>query len=376
MIEENIRNLISLHENRWKLLESEDKLKVGWLSISTPEEIIYAANMIPYRITGETRPQCPRASSYMHRNLCPYVLSCFEEVLDGVHKFASGTIIVNACDARRRLYDVWNYYDSSKFLHILDFPKEVNSDSKNYFKYQLKNLIRSLEQMFRYKITDDKLKEAIYMFNESRALLTELYRFRRKGIAPISSSQSINIVKASMTGLRKEFNQRLSLLLEDIKKDQHIYQQGKYRVLLSGSYFDHTNIAEIFEANGAEIVCEDVSTGVKYFEGQVDLEGDSLDALATYYLNKATCARMADSGRRFDHLWNLVETYNIQLVVYFNLKFCDNNLLDFPLFKKKLNEKGIPVLFIEAERSVENIEQIKTRVIAFLESQIGYGNEM
>ena len=372
MIEENVKNLISLHENRWELLKTEDKLKIGWLSISTPEEIIYAANMIPYRITGETRPNFPLASSYMHRNLCPYVLSCFEEVLDDVHKFASGTIIVNACDARRRLYDVWDYYDSSKFLHIMDFPKEINPNSKNYFKYQLKNLIRSLEQEFHCKITDDALKESIHLFNETRSLLNDLNRFRRKGIAPISCSQSINIVKSSMTGLRTEFNKRLSLLLEDIQKDQTIYHQKKYRVLLSGSYFDHTNIAEIFEANGAEIVCEDVSTGVKYFEGQVNLEGDPLDALATYYLNKATSARMADSERRFDHLWDLVEKYNIQSVVYFTLKFCDNNLLDFPFIKKKLNERGIPVLFIEADRSVENIEQIKTRVVAFLESEIGY----
>jgi benzoyl-CoA reductase/2-hydroxyglutaryl-CoA dehydratase subunit BcrC/BadD/HgdB len=58
-------------------------------------------------------------------------------------------------------------------------------------------------------------------------------------------------------------------------------------------------------------------------------------------------------------------------VIYFSLKFCDNNLLDFPLVKKKLNEKGVPVFLIEAERSFKNIEQIKTRIIAFLESQIG-----
>lgn len=375
MIKEKVKDIISMYENRWYLLENESKPKINWLSICTPEEIIYAANMIPYRITGDTRPNFFRANAYMHRNICPYVLSCFEEALDGVHKFASGTIIVNACDARRRLYDVWKYYDNSKFLHLLDFPKVVNPHTKDYFKNQLKQLINALEKDFHCKITHDSLNEAINLCNETRALLNELYELRRKGIAPVVCSQAISIVKTSMMGLRKEFNHKLSELLEYIKNFQNNDHQKKYRVLLCGSYFDHISIAEIFEAYGADIVCEDVSTGVKYFEGKVALEGDPIDALACYYLEKATCARMTDSEKRFKHLWELVENYNIQSVLYFTLKFCDNNLLDFPFIKKKLNERGIPVLLIEAERSIVNIEQIKTRIIAFLESQMGYGNQ-
>lgn len=370
MTEERIKDIIGLHENRWRLLENEERPKIGWLSISTPEEIIYAANMIPYRITGETRPNFPKASSKMHRNLCPYVLSSFEEALDGVHKFNSGTIIVNACDARRRLYDVWKHYDNSKFLHILDFPKVYNENSKIYFKNQLLHLIKALEKDFNCKITDDSLKEAISLWNETRMLLNELYDLRKKGIAPITSSQAVNLVKASMMGMRREFNQQLSHLLDDFKNNHSGNQSKKYRVLLCGSYFDHTNIAEIYEGYGADIVCEDTSTGVKYFEGQVDMEGDPVDALASYYLGKSTCARMTDTDKRFNHLWNLVESYNIQSVVYFTFKFCDNNLLDFPYIKKKLNERGIPVFLIEAERSVENIEQIKTRIMAFLESNM------
>ena len=372
MIEKMVNDVISLHEHRRDLLINESRPKINWLSICTPEEIIYAAGMIPYRITGETRPNFIRANTYMHRNICPYVLSCFEEALDGVHKFAAGTIIVNACDARRRLYDVWKFYDDTKFLHLLDFPKVVNPATKNYFKNQLRELIKAIERYFHCKITDDSLREAITLCNETRILLSELYDLRRKGIAPISGSQAINLVKACMTGLREEFNKRLSRLLEEIKNIQNKNSPKKHRVLLCGSYFDHANILEIFKAYGADIACEDVSTGVKYFEGLVDPEGDPLDALASYYLEKATCARMTDSQKRFEHLLNLVEEYDIQSVMYFTLKFCDNNLLDFPFIKNKLDERGIPVFLIEAERSVENIEQVKTRVIAFLESRMGF----
>ncbi len=371
-MEQLIEDIIQLHKNRFQRLKNETKPKINWLSICTPEEVIYAANMIPYRITGETRPNFPRASAYMHRNICPYVLSCYEEALEEVHQFASGTVIVNACDARKRLFDVWKYFGNSTFLHLLDFPKVFNPNTRKYFKQQIKQLVKSLEEHFQCSITGDSLKEAIHLCNETRGLLGELYDLRRKGKTPITGSQAINLVKAGMTGLRKEFNQKLSRLISHIKNNNYTGNQKKYRLMLCGSYFDHTDISRIFEENGADIVCEAVSTGINYFEGQVNPEGDPIDALAEYYLGKAICARMTDSEKRFNHLWNLVENYNIQAVIFFTLKFCDNNLFDFPFQKKKLNERGIPVFFIEAERAIENIEQVKTRIMAFIESRIGY----
>lgn len=369
-MEKQISDILALNEKRLQQFAQEDKPIINWLSISTPEEIILAADMIPYRITGDTRSEFPKASSAMHRNVCPYVLSCYEEVLDGVHAFASGSVIVNVCDARRRLYDVWKYYDDSKFLYSLDFPKVVNSLTKGYLKSQFLGLCRALESRFSCKITDDSLKEAIDLCNESRRLLQQVYHLRKTGAISLPSSQAIQLVKTSMAGFRKEFNEKLSDLVRAV--NDGVWQKEKYRILLTGSYFDHAEIADLVESYGAEIVCEDVSTGLKYFEGQVETEGDPLEALASYYLEKASCARMTDYGRNFRRVSALIDEYNIQAVIYFTLKFCDNNLFVYPFLKKQLNERGIPVFLIESERAIENREQVKTRIAAFLESQMGY----
>jgi benzoyl-CoA reductase/2-hydroxyglutaryl-CoA dehydratase subunit BcrC/BadD/HgdB len=371
MIDQIIEDIDDLNINKYQLLENSDKLKVGWLSIYVPEEIIYAANMLPYHISGENGHNFPKASTHMHSNLCPYVLSSFEEVLDGIHNFSSGTIFVNACDARRRLYDVWKHFDSSKFLYLLDFSKVVNSHAKKYFRRQLENFVHAMEKHFHCKITEESLSQSIHFWNETRSMLNELYELRRAGKVSITSSQAIKIVKAGMTGLRDMFNRKLSRLLREIRGSSNTITEKKYKILLCGSFFDQVKIAEIVEDYGAEIACENVSMGIKYFEGEVDTTIDPLTALADYYLEKATCARMTDFKKRFDHILSLVQNYNIQSVIYFTLKFCDNNLLDFPLVKKKLNEKGVPVFLMESERTIENTEQIKTRIIAFLESQMG-----
>ena len=48
-------------------------------------------------------------------------------------------------------------------------------------------------------------------------------------------------------------------------------------------------------------------------------------------------------------------------------KFCSTNLLDFPSLEKELKNQGIPVLFLEGERDLVNLSQLKTRIQAFIE---------
>jgi len=370
-VEDVLNNVINLHKHRFDLLEKNKRPKIGWLSIYTPGEIIHAAGLLPYRITGETRPNPVKAGGYMHRNICPYVLSCFEEALTGVHDFSSGVIIANACDARRKLYEVWKYFHKTDFVYMLDIPKSVNSHTKDYYKSQLSLLLTVLEQNYGKKITDDSLKEAISLYNETRYLLQQLYELRKQDNFPVTGGQVINIIKAGMTGLNKEFNSKLSDLLDKIhlQKPNNNSEINKPRILICGSYFDHIEIIDMLEQLGAVVVCEDISNGIKYFEGRVDIDKDPVTALADYYLDKATCARMIDSEKRFSHLLNLITEYRVDSVIYFSLKFCDNNLIDFPYQKKRLDENGIPVLFLEIERTTTNISQIKTRMQAFIERQ-------
>ena len=363
-----IKDIIDLHENKNDVLKTLTSPKVGWLSINTPEEILYAAGLVPYRIDGAQAQMTPKAGELMHRNICSYVLSCLEEGLDGVHDSNDGVVIVNACDARRRLYEVWDRFVKPEYIYFLDFPKTVNAETKKYFSGQLRLFIESIEQHFQCRISDESLRQAISYCNESRALLHRLYQKRKKDNPPVTGAQSIKIVQAGMSGLKKDFNEKLSKLLLTLDSIPEKKALPQRRILLCGSYFDHTEIIDIIEQNGAIVVCEDLSNGIKYFENQVCQESDPVEALSEYYLEKATSARMTDSKKRFSHMHDLITEYNADSVIYFSLKFCDNNLMDFPYLKKRLNEHGIPVLFLEIERTMANLEQIKTRIQTFLES--------
>lgn len=361
--------ITDIQRNRFDILKACRRPKIGWVSIYTPEEIIYAAGLIPYRITGETCPKTTKASAYMHRNICPYVLSSFEEVLVGTHDFSEGAIIANDCDARRRLFDVWKYFQPDNFVHMLDLPKVIDKTTKEYFITEMQHLIETLENRFDVNITKDGLRHAVSLYNKSRELMQQLYDLRNDSYPPISGKDYMIIVKAAMTGPKEAFNEKLTLLLENLPQHGSEEKQvDKPKIMICGSYFDHSHIIETIEEMGAVVACEDTSNGVKYFEGMVDENEDPLVALADYYLDKATCASFFDSGKRFDHMMSLVDKYHVDAVIYVALKFCDNNLIDWNYQKKRLSEKNIPVLFLETERMVSNMGQIRTRIQAFLES--------
>lgn len=365
-----IDDITCLNKDKINLLKNINQPKIGWFSIYTPEEIIYAAGLIPFRITGEEATTVSKARAAMFANICPYTLSCLEEGMQDVYNFIDGVVMVNTCDARRRLYDTWRHYVSnSKFIHLLDLPKFVSPESKDYFHRQIILFMESLQNYFGCKITEEHLKRAIELWDETRSLLNRLYDLRKKSNPSINGAQAINIVKASMTGLKELFNKKLNALLIQLENQEVIQKSKGLRILICGSYFDQTNLIELIERLGALVVCEDLSNGIKYFEGGVGIKGDPITALSNYYLEKASCARMASSERRFNHIWKLVQEYKVDAVIYFSLKFCDTNLIDFPYQKNKLNERNIPVLFLEGERNLINLEQIKTRIQAFFEKQ-------
>ena len=128
-------------------------------------------------------------------------------------------------------------------------------------------------------------------------------------------------------------------------------------------FFDNYDIFQAVEDCGVHIVCEDISNGLKYFEGKIDEETDPLDAVVDYYLKRSSCATMYDTKKRYERFRNLIEKYSIDSVLYFTLKFCDSNLIDYPYFNEKLQKQKIPVIFIEGEQGMSNIQNIKTRIL-------------
>jgi len=76
---------------------------------------------------------------------------------------------------------------------------------------------------------------------------------------------------------------------------------------------------------------------------------------------------MMQIEERANQIIKNTEKFNVDGVIHHSLKFCDTYLYDVPALKKFLVEKGIPVLFIESDGGLGDLNQLRTRIEAFSE---------
>lgn len=349
----------------WK--ENNQKEVIGWFCIYVPEEIITAAGMLPFRIIGQ-ESETPLANAYLYSNNCTFARSCLEEVLQGKLDFLSGAVICNSCDHIRRLYDVWRKYITIPYRHLLGVPGKVSPNTLCYFKGQLLQLKEGLEQYFKVRITEERLKETIRLYNYNRTLLNRLYDLRRAIPSPISGHEIMEVVLAGMFIPKEVHNHFLEDLLAQLgQQPDNSPQTPKPRILLMGSELDNPEYVKIIEDQGVEIVIEDICCGYRYFADLVEEDGDPIEALTRRYLSRMPCPRMHPAGPRIEQLKELAQLYNINGIVYTTIKFCDLHAGAYPIVRDHFKELSIPILHLEREYGLAGIGQVKTRVQAFLE---------
>lgn len=126
----------------------------------------------------------------------------------------------------------------------------------------------------------------------------------------------------------------------------------------------------IVEKAGAVIVGEESCVGERGTRNRVDDSGDTLDALMEAIVDryfKVDCAIFTPNPDRLDHIETMAREYKADGVIHFGLQFCQPYLMESLPVEKALKEKGIPVLRVETDYSSEDVQQLQTRVEAFLE---------
>jgi len=114
---------------------------------------------------------------------------------------------------------------------------------------------------------------------------------------------------------------------------------------------------------GGDELCQ----GYRFCLLETDEEINSLHSLAQSYLQRFPCSRMLRFPERFLALRELAKERGAQGIIYHSLKFCDFYHYESVLLHRRLAELEIPVLFLETEYRPGGMEQLRTRIQAFLE---------
>lgn len=343
---------------------------VGYNCIFVPEEIIHAAGMLPYRVTGDNK-ELPLANAdvYLSTSTCSYIRSCLELALGGQYDFLDGYLSTSACGGVLRLGEIWGAYLKVPLLMTLDVPRKINDRCKEYYRDDLVTMKNRLEEQFGVKITDEKLWESIKLYDETRALFHELYEMRKAEQPPIYGAEVIELLNAAVRMPREQYNPLLRKVIQELKNSGRALT-GKTRVMVSSAVLNNAEFVRGVERLGALVVTDDVCTGARYFwePAQENMSADPLQVLANRALGTGfPCPRTNPPTYRTERILKMAEDWRVNGLIALTMRNCAPYVLDLPLWKEKLEQRGVSVLDLDVEYGASVSGPAKIRVEAFVE---------
>ena len=373
---ETLKRFKAIVENpRSYLIEWKGKTQkrvIACFPMYAPEEMVHAAGMLPVTMFGSDEP-ITQAHNYLHVFLCHPVLDDFEQFLKGHLDFADGLVFSDICDQEKRVASLLRLHFESRFFHFVRFPKKMRgAGSKEHLIRELIRLRAALENLTGSKITDDKLRQSISLFNHTRKLLTQAYQLRRDNPGAFSGDELPIIVSAAMVMPKEDYNPLLSDYLKQ-KQSQKASAVDKVRLVVTGNPCENLEpgISQMIEEVGGVVVDDDVFTGSRYFASAVPEDGDPLAALADGYLQGIACPTKHDPEKKWaGHVLSMAKQSKASGVVVIMPKFCEIIAFEYPHLNSLLAENSISHLLLECDHSGATAG-MKTRLQAFVETLKG-----
>ncbi len=371
-MEDRLQRLIKgnseANRTKWaKEWQKQGKKVIGIMSSYVPEEVIFAAGMLPWRITGTWQKNLNRATVYRPERSCPYCTHVLESFLSGELDFLDGIVIADQDQDLLRLWDVLVYLKKVSFSLAIHMPYTDSALSCRFFTGEIRRLMSSLEDFGGVKITEDSLRSSIDTYNQMRGLLSRMYELRKREIPPLSGAETLGITTTAQVMPKEQFNRELEKLLPYLRERKANLKHVHPRLLISSEKLDNPAYISLVEES-CLVAMDDMDTGSRYFIQAVDtILEDPAYALAKRYLSRHGCPRMFDWDGQVKQVIKWVKEFKIDGVL--SLTHTDEVPQRFrlPFLSQKLDSAGILHTYLERAYHLANAGQLRTRIGAFLE---------
>jgi len=375
---EKVAEFYTIRAEEVKLWKEHGGKVVGTLCVFIPHEIIDAAGALPLRVgSGFHEAVHPANELLADAGLCPMVkatLGC--KMVGSSPYFSMADMVVGPtpCDAKMKLAEILQDYMP---VLIINMPRiKSGSAVRRLWNDEIHILMDRLEELTGNKITPLALKKSIDKYHKAHLAWHRFMDIRKRGnviwgrdallIAQMSDIDNIERWTLNLHKLCDELDARTGKPEEFVDKDRP-------RILMAGSpiIWPNWKMPMLVEESGGIIAADELCSGMRIFRDPVISDENSLDslieAIADKYFYPCTCPSFSPNLEREDNILNMIKEYKIEGVVYHVLRGCHLNALDGTKVDVLLKANKMPVLKIESEYDEGDVEQIKTRIEAFLE---------
>jgi len=349
------------------MIESQRQM-IGFACSYTPVPLLHAAGLTPYRVLP--LGVAPDEAGYLlHDNICPHVKRILDRAVADDLPPLAGMVLVNSCDAMRRLADAWRTARPDHQLALIGLPVDANERSQLYFAAELHHLAEEVGSWSGTQVTDESLAASSALYADLVQALDELAGRAAIGSLPGGRAALQELLNRSVTTPPEEC---LSELRQATLSSNDTAADGPgVPVLLFGNVLPDRAAFELFESAGVHLVGDDMCTGSRQLVAHsLDADGDPYLQLAGQILRRPPCARTVSCGAPGGLASGIVDQareVGARGVIAHVVKFCDPYLARLPGVREALRDAGLPLLVLEGDCTMGSLGQQRTRVEAFAE---------
>ena len=348
------------------------KKVIGVLPYYAPEELVYAAGMVPMGIWGSNNKTIARAKEYCATFYCTIAQLALEMMLDGTMDQLDGVITPTICDTLRPMSQ--NFRVSMAKLQkmptiFLAHPQYRRPAFGLQFTIdQYTNVRNELDKIAGHKMTDEDIRAAIKVYNKFRQARREFVKLAGEHPEAVSAVNRSAVLKAGYFMEKPAYTEKLNELNAELAALPASNWNG-VKIVTSGIICDNPVLLKIFDDNNIAIATDDVAHESRTIRVDADEEGDPMMALAKQFANEDYDVLLYDEAsnqnRRGEFVANLVKESGAKGLVLFMQQFCDPEEMEYPYLKKALDGAGIPHIKLGIDQQMRDFGQAATAIQAF-----------
>jgi benzoyl-CoA reductase subunit C len=371
---EKFRQITQSPHEYAKSLQRKGQLLAGYMCTHVPEEILYAAGMIPVRVLSAHESQA-MTRSYIHETYCSFSHDCAYQGLQHNYDYLDLIAHSSSCIHMAEAFNVWvrfaGFQDKS---FLITYPHIIHTKHAGEIMVESYGEFRRFLEVFTNKpITDEDIERAIKIYNHTRRLLKRLWEFMKRDRSPIAGSEVAAVTLAAQVMDKQECNQMLEQLIQRLEAEPGKEPSG-VRLMVTGGACDDLRIFDLIENLNyrTSLIFTDSCTAARYFWFEVPEDRpNKLEAIAEGYISRIPCPskdNVPGTGekKRFRFIRQFIEEYKPDGVVFLYQRFCSPQSMDIVALKPIIDLLGIPWTELELDTTVPT-SQFGTQLEALVE---------
>ena len=347
---------------------ADGKKAVGVLPYFCPEELVYAAGMLPFGLWG-AEMQANESKRYYPAFICSLLHTVLELGLQGKLNDLSAVMVPICCDSLKGFGANWKY-GIGEGVPIIDVAYAENrkiAAGVEFTRAKFRGILTRLEELAGHVVSDTDVAAAVSVYNENRAALRAFSTAAAQHPDAVSPAERCAVMKAGYFMDRAAHTKQVAALTEALNALPVQPWKG-LRVVTTGILADSPALLGILADNDIAVADDQIAQESGFYRTDTPVTEDPVLGMAQRLAQIEGCSVLFDPGKqRGKELVQLAKDAKADGILWVMTKFCDPEEYDYVPVKRMADAAGIPLLAVEVDQQMVNYGQARSAIEAFAE---------